>query len=158
MVRVARIGVRGLCALGLAAVLAGGAGAAEPPHTEEAMVAAIRGAIEAGDYDAISQLVFWKGAGKIKKRIVRFHLNSSLNRPVKSIGITPFPESGMDGVLATGKLAPNLHVTHAVKVVYDEPPVDASGHRPTAVFLVGMNAGAYRIGLVNRTGMDDDGD
>ncbi|MFT4793240.1 MAG: hypothetical protein ACJAVR_002656 [Paracoccaceae bacterium] len=156
MTRIARFGVRGLLALGLAAVLAGGAGAAEPPQTEEAMVTAIRGAIEAGDYDAISELVFWDGAGKMKKRIVRFELNRSLSRPIKSIGMSPFPENGMDGVLATGKLAPNLHVTHAVKVVFDEPLIESTGRQPTAVFLVGMNQGAYRIGLVNRTRTDGD--
>ncbi|MFT6227878.1 MAG: hypothetical protein ACJARE_002287 [Paracoccaceae bacterium] len=156
MTRIARFGVRGLLALGLAAALAGGAGAAEPPQTEEAMVTAIRGAIEAGDYDAISELVFWDGAGKMKKRIVRFELNRSLSRPIKSIGMSPFPENGMDGVLATGKLAPNLHVTHAVKVVFDEPLIESTGRQPTAVFLVGMNQGAYRIGLVNRTRTDGD--
>jgi hypothetical protein len=158
MASIARFGVRGLLALGLAAALAGGAGAAEPPHTEDAMVAAIRGAIEAGDYDAISDLVLWEGAGKIKKRIVRFELNRSLSRPIKSIRMTPYPANGLDAVIATGKLAPNLQVTHSVKVVFDEPPIEATGDQPTAVFLVGMAAGGYHIGLVNRTRTADDGD
>ena len=97
-------------------------------------------------------------AGKIKKRVVRFHLNRALGRKIKSITWEDFPADGMAGVLATGKLVPNMTVTHAVRVVFDEPPVAASGKPPTAVFLVGKRRQVYRIGLVIRAGVDDDDD
>ncbi len=156
--RAVKIG-RGLLAPGLAAfMLASPAGAVELPRDPDALVETIRTAIETRDYDTLQALVFWKDAGKIKKRIVRFHLNRNLGRKIKTIDFEEFPEDGMDGVLATGKLAPNMKVTHAVRVVFDEPPIDASGKLPTSVFLVGKRNDVFRIGLVNRSGFDDDDD
>ena len=151
---------RGLLAPGLAAfLLAVPAGAAtELPATEEALVETIRAAIEGRDYEALRTLVFWKGAGKIKKRIVRFHLSRQLGRPIKEISIRPYPKDGLDGAIATGKLAPNMDVTHAVRVIFDEEPVPSTGKQPTAVFLVGKRNDVFRIGLVNRAGFDDDDD
>lgn len=153
---------RGLLAPGfLALVLGGPAGAAasdELPHDSDTLLRVIRTAIEGRDYETFDRLVLWKGAGEIKKRIVRFELNRSLGRPIKSITIEPFPEGGMAGVLATGQLAPNMEITHQVRVIFDEPPLDRTGKPPTSVFLVGLRDDVYRIGLVNRTGMDDDDD
>ncbi|MBY8975870.1 hypothetical protein KHP62_08645 [Rhodobacteraceae bacterium NNCM2] len=156
---VARRSGRGLCASGLlAAMLALPADAAGLPANEEELVLKIRTAIETSDYDALKEIVLWKGAGKIKKRIVRFHLNRSLGRPIKSIEIVEFPADGLDGLIATGKLEPNIKVTHAVHVVFDEPAIDKSGKLPTSVFLVGKKDDVFRIGLVNRKAFDDDDD
>ena len=134
------------------------AGAPALPQDPDALVSMIRSAIETKDYETFERLVFWKDTGKIKKRIVRFHINRNLGRPIKSITFEPFPANGMAGVLATGKLAPNMEITDRVRVVFDEEPIDASGKLPTSVFLVGRRDGVFRIGLVNRAGMDDDDD
>lgn len=150
---------RGLIAPGLAVfMLAAPAGAAELPKDPDRMVGMIREAIETHNYDMLAGLVFWKDTGKIKKRIVRFHLNRSIGRKIKSITWEDFPANGMDGILATGKLAPNMEVTHRVRVVYDERPIEKTGELPTSVFLVGRRDGVWRIGLVNRVGIDDDDD
>lgn len=154
--------VRGLLAPGLALVLmvlpAAAPAAPDLPRDPDAVVKMIRTAIETRDYKMLKRLVLWKGAGKIKKRIVRFHLNRNLGRKIKSITFEPFPENGMAGVLATGKLAPNMKVTNLVRVIFDEAPINASGKLPTSVFLVGRHRNVYRIGLVNRAGRDDDDD
>ncbi len=121
-------------------------------------MAQIRNAIETRNYDALKKLVLWKDAGKIKKRVVRFHLARNLGRKIKSITWEDFPEDGLDGVIATGKLVPNMAMTNAVRVIFDEEPINAAGKLPTSVFLVGMHNNAYRIGLVVRKGGDDDGD
>ena len=157
--------VRGRLAPGLAFALAlatgavgaaAGTSAAAPPRDPDGLVEAIREAIETKDYEAFRALVFWKDAGKIKRRVVRFEINRGLGRPIRSITFEPFPENGMAGVLATGKLVPNMEFTNRVRVVYDEPPTPA-GKPPTAVFLVGKIDDAYRIGLVVRKpGFDDD--
>lgn len=150
---------RGLLAPGLAVFLAASpVQAAEPPAESDVLVGMIREAIETRDYDILKDLVFWKDTGKIKKRIVRFHLHRALGRKIKSIAWEEFPEGGMDGVLATGKLKPNMKVTHQVRVIFDEPQLDAYGKPPTFVFLVGQHKGVWRIGLVNRAGFDDDDD
>lgn len=151
---------RGLLAPGLAALIMmqPAASAAELPETPEALMADIRTAIETKDYDILRNIVFWKDTGKIKKRIVRFHLNRNLGRKIKSISWEDFPEGGMDGILATGKLAPNMEMTNRVRVIFDEEPLPKTGKQPTSVFLVGKRDGAYRIGLVNRAGFDDDDD
>ncbi|MEM7210917.1 MAG: hypothetical protein AAF479_03330 [Pseudomonadota bacterium] len=151
---------RGLLAPGMAILLwAGPASAAtELPETPDAMVDTIRSAIESKDYDALRELVFWKDVGKIKKRIVRFHLNRNLGRKIKTITWEDFPEDGLAAHIATGKLAPNMEMTNRVRVVFDEPVIEATGKPPTAVFLVGKRKGAWRIGLVNRSGFDDDDD
>ena len=58
--------------------------------------------------------------------------------------------------LATVGLKPNMVLSERVRVVYDEPPVDASGKRPASVFLVGRQEGVYRIGLVIQPVVEDD--
>ncbi len=149
---------RGLLASGLAAFLMAAPASAELPRDSGAMMAQIRQAIETKDYDILKELVFWKDTGKIKQRIVRFHLYRNLGRQIKSITWEEFPENGMDGVLATGTLKPNMEITNQVRVIFDEAPINDSGKLPTSVFLVGKQGEFYRIGLVNRAGDDDDGD
>lgn len=150
---------RGLLAPGLAAFLvAAPAGAADLPRDPDAAMGMIREAIETRNYDLLSDLVFWKDTGHIKKRIVRFHLSRALGRSIKSITWEEFPEDGMRGVLATGKYAPNMKITHQVRVVFDEDPVPPANKQPVTVFLVGQHEGVWRIGLVNRSGFDDDDD
>jgi hypothetical protein len=151
--------VRGLLAPGLVlCLMAAPASAVEMPKDETEVLDYIRTAIESKDYEMLSDMVFWKDTGKIKKRIVRFHLARSLGRPIKSISWEPFPENGFDAAIATGKLAPNMEVSHAVRVIFDEEPINAAGKLPTAVFLVGKRKDVFRIGLVNRAGFDDDDD
>jgi len=120
--------------------------------------AAIKQAIEESDYEQLKELVFWKDAGKIKKRIVRFQLNRNLGRPIKTITFEDFPANGLAAAEASGKLAVNMPVTNRVRVVFDEDPINDSGKLPTSVFVVGKKRGVYRIALVVRKGMDDDGD
>jgi len=156
---VRKLVIRGLLAPGLAlSLLVGGAQAAQMPKDQEEVLDYIPTAIETKDYEMLREMVFWKDTGKIKKRIVRFHLARSLGRPIKSISWEPFPENGFDAAIATGKLAPNMDVSHAVRVIFDEEPINAEGKLPTAVFLVGKRKDVFRIGLVNRAGFDDDDD
>ncbi len=131
--------------------------ALEPAVTEEQLVSQIRKAIETRDYAALEELIFWKDAGEIKKRIVRFELNRNLGRPIHSIEMKPFGAHSLDAVIATGKFAPNMDVTETVTVVFEEEPIDETGKLPTSVFLVGKRDDVYRIGLVNRK-MDHDDD
>ena len=150
---------RGLLVPGLLVLaLAPAAVAGNLPSDPDGVMRYIRTAIDQKDYDAFQKLVFWKNAGKIKKRIVRFHLSRSLGRKIKSITWEDFPEDGLQAAIATGKLTPNMEMTNAVRVVFDEEPINETGKQPTAVYLVGMHDGVYRIGLVNRSGFDDDND
>ncbi|MFK7853497.1 MAG: hypothetical protein AB8B79_05265 [Granulosicoccus sp.] len=129
------------------------------PKNPDALVSTIRQAIEESDYDKLKELVFWKDAGKIKKRVVRFQLNRSLGRPLKSVTFEDFPENGLAAAEATGKLEVNMPVTNRVRVIFDEEPINDAGKLPTAVFVVGKKRGSYRIALVVRKGfIDDDGD
>jgi len=131
--------------------------AAELPQTGEELVATLRSAIESRDYERIEALVNWEGAGTIKRRVVAYQIRHGLGRPIREIVLEPFPANGLDtAALATVNLKPNMALTERVRVVYDEPPVDATGKRPTAVFLVGREDGAYRIGLVVRAGDEQD--
>lgn len=150
---------RGLLVPGLMAFLWALPAQSKPlPTDPDALMLDIREAIETRNYGILEDLVLWKDTGKIKKRIVRFHLNRNLGREIKSITWEPFPEDGMDAALATGKLSPNMDITHAVRVIFDEAPIDANGKLPTSVFLVGKRKDVYRIGLVVRSGFDDDDD
>ena len=159
MIRSIRSLIRGLLAPGVALLfLASPVSAVEMPRDQQQVIDYIRKAIETKDYDMLREMVFWKDTGKIKKRIVRFHLARSLGRPIKSITWEEFPENGFDAAIATGKLAPNMEVSHAVRVVFDEEPINAAGKLPTAVFLVGKRKDVFRIGLVNRAVDDDDDD
>lgn len=150
--------VRGLIAPGLAVFMGVSAAAAELPKDRDAVVEYIRTAIENRDYDMLKDLVFWKDTGKIKKRIVRFHLSRSLGRPIKSIGFEDFPADAFDEVKAGGRYAPNMDITHAVRVIFDEPASETTGKPPTAVFLLGKRKNVFRVALVNRAFEDDDDD
>lgn len=152
---------RGLVAPGLffIALAAPVAAAAELPRDPDTLVATIQEAIENRDYGRFEELVYWKDAGKIKRRIVAFQIRRGLGRRILSITFEDFPENGLDGALATGKLVPNMKMTNRVRVVYDEAPINSTGKLPTSVFLVGKLDDVYRIGLVVRKpGKDDDDD
>jgi hypothetical protein len=130
--------------------------AAELPKTGEELVATLRGAIESRDYERIEALVNWEGAGTIKRRVVAFQIRHGLGRPIREIVLEPIPENGLGAGLAPLGLKPNMPLSERVRVIYDEPPVDASGHLPASVFLVGRADDGYRIGLVIQSVDDDD--
>ena len=134
------------------------AGDGNLPAESAQLIATIRQAIEESSYEQLEELVYWEGAGKIKKRIVRFQLNRNLGRSVKSITFEEFPENGMAALAEAGKLEVNMPVSNRVRVVFDEAPINDAGKLPTTVFVVGKQEGVYRIALVVRKGIDDDGD
>lgn len=155
---------RALLAPGFALLLGfatlGPGAARELPRDPDTLVSMIREAINDGDYQQFEELVFWKGAGKIKRRIVAFQIRRGLGRPIYSISFEDFPKDGLDAAKASGKLELNMPVTNRIRVVYDEEPIDSAGEKkPTSVFLVGKNDDVFRIGLVVRKpGKDDDDD
>lgn len=130
----------------------------ELPRTDDDLVETIRNAIDKKDYERFEDLVYWEGAGKIKRRIVAFQIRRGLGRKIDSIAIEDFPENGMAGIEKLKQLRVNMPVTHRVRVTYDEPPINDRGKPPTSVFLVGKHDGVYRIALVVRSIDDDDGD
>jgi hypothetical protein len=126
------------------------------PATDAALVETIQTAIDARDYGAFEDLVYWEGAGKIKRRIVAFEIRRGLGRKIERIALEDFPKDGLAKVEAMPQLRVNMPVTHRVRVTYDEPPINDQGKLPTSVFLVGKKDGAYRIALVVRDAVDDD--
>ena len=146
---------------GLAALLVAGAAlAAEPalPTTEETLVETFRSAIDTHDYATFERMVFWKDAGKIKKRIVAFQIRRGLGRKVKDLTVQPFDQHALDEMLADGRLSLNLPVSHTVRIVYDEPVLEKTGKPPTSVFLVGRKDEEFRIALVVRNPAFEDDD
>ncbi|MGI9507000.1 MAG: hypothetical protein ACR2RE_28500 [Geminicoccaceae bacterium] len=126
------------------------------PRTDEELLDRIRTAIDAKDYAPLEELVYWEGAGKIKRNIVAFEIRRGLGRKISDITFENFPEDGMAKIEAMDKLRVNMPVTHQVRVTYEEPPINDNGKLPTSVFLVGKQEGAYRIALVVRNFDDDD--
>ncbi len=132
------------------------AAAQELPRTDQDLVDRIRGAIDSKDYGPLEELVYWEGAGKIKKNIVAFEIRRGLGRKIDNITFEEFPEEGMAKIEAMDRLRVNMPVTNRVRVTFDEPPINDDGKLPTSVFLVGKKDGAYRIALVVRNFDDDD--
>lgn len=126
------------------------------PRTDEELVDRIRTAIDTKDYGPLEEMVYWEGAGKIKRNIVAFEIRRGLGRKIDSITFEDFPEEGMAKIKAMDKLRVNMPVTNRVRVTFDEPPINDQGKLPTSVFLVGKKDGAYRIALVVRNFDDDD--
>jgi hypothetical protein len=138
-------------------VLAGPAAGAGPlPKTEEELVTAVRTAIAEHDMAAFDRLINWAGASAIKRRIVGFEVRRGLGRPIRSISVEPFPEDGLREIEARGMLKANMPVSHQLRVVYDEPPMDGFGIPPTAVFLLGREGDVFRIAIVVRADRDND--
>ena len=132
------------------------AAAQDLPRTDQELIDRIRTAIDAKDYGPFEELVFWDGAGKIKRNIVAFEIRRGLGRKIDNITFEDFPEDGMAAIEKMDKLRVNMPVTNRVRVTYDEPPINDQGKLPTSVFLVGKKDGAYRIALVVRNFDDDD--
>jgi hypothetical protein len=132
------------------------AAAQDLPRTDQELIDRIQTAIDAKDYGPLEELVYWEGAGKIKRNIVAFEIRRGLGRKIDSITFENFPEDGMDKINAMERLRVNMPVTNRVRVTYDEAPINESGKQPTSVFLVGKKDGAYRIALVVRNFDDDD--
>jgi hypothetical protein len=128
------------------------------PRTDEELIETIEAAMIARDFEPFEQLVYWEGAGDIKRRIVTFEIRRGFGRKIGSIGIEHFPENGMAKIDAMKQLRVNMPVTHRVRVTFDEPVLENTGKPPTSVFLVGKRDGAYRIALVVRKVDDDDDD
>ncbi len=126
------------------------------PRTDDDLVETIRSAMVAKDFEPFEQLVNWEGAGKIKRRIVRFEIRRGFGRKIDKIDIEDFPKDGLAKIEAMEKLRVNMPVTHRVRVTFDEPPLERTGRQPTSVFLVGKQDGAFRIALVVRNFDDDD--
>ena len=143
-------------ALGTALLLiAGGSTAADLPRDAQSLAGDIRRAIETGDYARFDEMVFWKDAGVIKKRVVSYQIRSGFGRPVRSVEVEPFRQTGFDTALAAKQLALNMPVSHQIRVVYDEPALEGGG-APTAVYLVGHRNDVWRIALVVRKAEADD--
>ena len=144
----------------LALVLAAGhvAAGTKLPSDAQSMAAEIRSAIEARDYARFEELVLWKGVGKIKKRVVAFQIRRGLGRQVESVTLESLDQSSVQKMLADGRHKLNMPVSQKVRVVYAEAAINAAGKKPTSVFLIGKHEDAYRIGLVVRNAVDDDGD
>jgi len=145
-----------LFALGLTASAV--AAKAELPSDAEAMVAEIRSAIEAKDYERFEELVLWKDVGKIKKRVVAFQIRRGLGREIESVSLEGLDQNSVQKMLADGRHKLNMPVSQKVRVVYAEAAINDSGKKPTSVFLIGKHNDAYRIGVVVRNFEDDDDD
>lgn len=129
--------------------LAAGPVTAAPP-TPEALVAEVRAAIEASDLEALEQIVNWSGVSPYRKRIVTFELRHQFGRPIAEMRLEPFPAGGLDALGQTGRLAVNMPVSHRLKLIYDQPPMEQFGIPPTAVFLLGPDTDGYKVALVVR--------
>lgn len=135
------------------------AGTAPLPTTGDAMLSEIRTALEARNYERLAELIYWEGAGKIKKRVVRYRVRGTMGRQIKSISLSDYKKDQLDDKESiNGRLRLNMPVTHKIRIVYDEPNSEVTGTTPTTVFLIGPKKDAMRIALVVRNYKDDDGD
>lgn len=159
-----------LTALGLAAALAAASlpgaaraqgpapasatpqGATSPlPAQADALVAYVTKAMTDHDVAAFERLVNWTGTRAQRKRLTLYQIRSGFGRPIKTAILEPMPADGLAEATSRGTLKANMAVTERLRVVFDEPPVEGDA-APTSVFLVGREAGAYRIALLVPTG------
>jgi len=121
------------------------AAASDLPRTDDELVDRIRAAMDARDYEPFKDLVYWEGAGKIKRRIVRFEIRRGFGRKIDRIALEDFPKDGMAKIDAMKQIRVNMPVTHRVRVTFDEPPLERTGRPPTSVFLVGKRQTGWRL-------------
>lgn len=147
--RSCRIGRR-LALLAGAAALAAALAAEAAPSGPEVVAEALRAAIAARDYEAIERMIWWEGAGKIKRRVVAFQVRRGLGRAIKLIAVEPASDEAIRASAAEMRQRLNMPVSHKIRIVYDEPPSEPGGKPPASVFLVGRNGDSWRIALVVR--------
>jgi len=143
----------GLRAALLAIVMAAPAAATTAdglPQTDTELMGMVEAAIRERDLATFERLVNWQGASPHKKRVTSYEIRSSFGRPIRSIGLEPFPADGLAGLAERGTLKANMPIARQLRVVFDEPPIEAYGKPPTTVFLLGEAQGAWRIALLVR--------
>ncbi|KMO21504.1 hypothetical protein [Methylobacterium platani] len=121
------------------------------PAQADALVAYVTKAINDHDIAAFERLVNWSGTRAQRKRLTLYQIRSGFGRPIRQASLEPMPEDGLADATSRGTLKANMPVTERLRVVFDEPPVEGDAP-PTSVFLVGREAGAYRIALLVPTG------
>ena len=127
-------------------------GATSPlPAQADALVAYVTKAMTDHDVAAFERLVNWTGTRAQRKRLTLYQIRSGFGRPIKAASLEPMPEDGLAEATSRGTLKANMPITERLRVVFDEPPVEG-GAAPTSVFLVGREAGTYRIALLVPTG------
>ena len=126
---------------------AGGAQAAPLPTTDDQLVGTVRQALLDHDLAVFDELVNWDGASTMKRRLVTYQMRYGFGRPIRSIGLEPFPETAQRTLDQEGTFKTNMPVTQQLRIVFDEPDT-RYGHPPTALFLIGRQDDAYRIALV----------
>ncbi|GJD51878.1 hypothetical protein OPKNFCMD_4637 [Methylobacterium crusticola] len=117
------------------------------PSRPEDLVAYVTKALRAHDTAAFERLVNWTGARPQRRRLTLYQIRYSFGRPIRSADLEAFPADGLAEAEGRGTLKANMPVTEQLRVVFDEPPGEA-GDRPASVFLVGREAGVYRIALL----------
>lgn len=154
--------------IGIAAALAAAAALPGPAHAQapetakevapvplpsqaDALVAYVTKALTEHDLPAFERLVNWTGTRAQRKRLTLYQIRSGFGRPIKAAALEPMPEDGLAEATSRGTLKANMPVTERLRVVFDEPPVEGDA-APTSVFLVGRDAGTYRIALLVPTG------
>lgn len=142
--------------LALTAAPAVGATSDGLPQSDGELLGMVQAAIRTRDLATFERLVNWQGASPHKKRRTSYEIRSTFGRPIRSIALEPFPADGLDGLAERGTLKANMPIARQLRVVFDEPPIEAYGTPPTSVFLLGETDGAWRIALVVRARPPDD--
>jgi hypothetical protein len=125
------------------------------PKTPDELITTVSRAITDRDMAVFDDLVNWKDARKIRKRVVTYQIRTTFGRPIRSITLEPFPPDGLKEAESRGTQKANMPVSHRLRVIFDEPPGE-SGKPPTDVFLIGKEQDVYRIALVNPVPRKDD--
>ncbi|KJB91563.1 hypothetical protein N826_27050 [Skermanella aerolata KACC 11604] len=118
------------------------------PKTPDELISTVSKAITERDMAVFEDLVNWKDARKIRKRVVSYQIRTTFGRPIRSIALEDFPADGLKETESRGTQKANMAVSHRLRVIFDEPPGE-SGIPPTDVFLIGKEQDVYRIALVN---------
>lgn len=125
--------------------------AASAPADADSLARLVVAAMRDHDQAAMERLVNWEGVRPFRRRMTLHQISTGFGRPIKSAVVEDLPADALDEAQSHGTLKPNMTVTKALKVVFDEP-ADEFGGAPSNVYLVGEKDGALRIAVLTSTG------
>ena len=116
------------------------------PKTVDELVAIVKSAVEAKDFEAIDHVVNWMGISDYKRREFSTQIRHGLGRPIAKVELEQIDDETMRALRNIKLHKLNMQVSHILRITYADG--EAGGVTPAGVYLIGRMEEAYRIALL----------
>ncbi len=114
---------------------------------KEQLLEKVIAAHDAADFEAIAELIEWRGISGYKKKMVKVYTRSTFGRAIKNASFEVADTEYLRRFeLGPKTYASNMDVVYLMRLEFDEE-VPAGEDAPSVVFLVGKDEQGYKIAM-----------